>query len=179
MLGLVSCWWDVAPERERRALLRSALVPRLASAAAAWDPTADTLPLHHWVLPWHVYAGMSLSRMPENMKENLTLHLILFVSTQCQVSFTGYQVQFQRQILMIYLFPGDLLEESVYPGLRARLGQALQGWHPMDGSALCLLRPWAQAWAPALPSLTALHILPKLESAMRAIPVEPDANPIG
>jgi hypothetical protein len=56
---------------------------------------------------------------------------------------------------------------------------ALVAWHPADGSALALLRPWLQAWSLALPALTKAHILPRLENCMRTMPVEPDSNPNG
>lgn len=32
--------------------------------------------------------------------------------------------------------------ESLYPTIRFRLANALQAWHPSDGSALSLLEPW-------------------------------------
>jgi len=82
-------------------------------------------------------------------------------------------------ILPWHQYAGDLLEEFVYPELRSRLVNALSAWHPADGSALALLRPWSQAWSLALPSLTRAHILPRLETCMRTITVEPDCNAAG
>ncbi|XP_059051690.1 septin-interacting protein 1 [Achroia grisella] len=38
------------------------VVPPLLAAVRAWDPTGDTQPLHHWVLPWHDLAGDALAR---------------------------------------------------------------------------------------------------------------------
>lgn len=72
-----------------------------------------------------------------------------------------------------------MLEDLVYSEVRFRLISALALWHPADGSALAMLRPWSSAWSLALPSLINTNILPKLENCMRSIPVEPEANPSG
>lgn len=57
MKSVIDAWIPIAPQQEIRTILRSAIVPRLSTAAMRWDPTVDTLPLHYWILPWHQYAG--------------------------------------------------------------------------------------------------------------------------
>ncbi|CAH0596430.1 unnamed protein product [Chrysodeixis includens] len=61
MVRVMEAWAACAPEWVLRAVATRALLPRLLAAVRAWDPTGDTQPLHHWVLPWHGLAGPALS----------------------------------------------------------------------------------------------------------------------
>ncbi|XP_072933204.1 septin-interacting protein 1 [Epargyreus clarus] len=61
MTAVFTAWRGAAPAWLLGAAAARALAPRLLAAARAWDPTADTQPLHHWVLPWHALAGNALN----------------------------------------------------------------------------------------------------------------------
>ena len=93
-LSLVEAWAPALPGPPDVAALHSTvLLPRLASALAAWDPTTDPVPVHAWLHPWLPVLGEASMR-------------------------------------------------PLWPPLRHKLGAALGDWHPSDGSAAALLRPW-------------------------------------
>ena len=55
----------------------------------------------------------------------------------------------------------------VYPTIRNKLGQALKQWHPSDGSAKQVLRPWRDIFTKEnMLKFTLKNILPKLEQTM-------------
>jgi len=98
-LALVEAWAPALPSSADRAALHSAVIlPRLAAAVAAWDPTTDPVPVHAWLHPWLPMLGAEAMA-------------------------------------------------GLWPPLRHRLGSALSDWHPSDGSAAALLRPWRTVFA--------------------------------
>lgn len=57
MKAVLDVWMPVVPENEARAILKTAIIPKLGAAVTRWNPTEDTVPIHCWILPWHEYAG--------------------------------------------------------------------------------------------------------------------------
>ncbi|XP_049878892.1 septin-interacting protein 1 [Pectinophora gossypiella] len=61
MLQVFSSWAEACPRWLARSAAARGVAPRLLAAVRGWDPTGDTQPLHHWVLPWHTLAGEALA----------------------------------------------------------------------------------------------------------------------
>ncbi|CAH0731412.1 unnamed protein product, partial [Brenthis ino] len=61
MLELIQAWSAACPGWVVRACVARHVLPALLAALRAWDPTRDTLPVHHWVLPWHDLAAEELN----------------------------------------------------------------------------------------------------------------------
>ncbi|XP_017783824.1 PREDICTED: septin-interacting protein 1 isoform X2 [Nicrophorus vespilloides] len=66
------------------------------------------------------------------------------------------------------------LEVHIYPIIQEKLGTALASWHPSDGSAKFILRPW-QRVLPEGSFVTFLvkHIVPKLQLCMQSLAINP------
>ncbi|XP_061726162.1 septin-interacting protein 1 [Cydia pomonella] len=61
MLASLTEWSQACPPWLSASVAANVVAPRLLEAVRGWDPTHDTQPLHHWVLPWHPLAGSALA----------------------------------------------------------------------------------------------------------------------
>ncbi|XP_050294464.1 septin-interacting protein 1 [Anthonomus grandis grandis] len=68
----------------------------------------------------------------------------------------------------------DRLQEKVYPVIQEKLGTALSGWHPSDGSAKLMLLPWQRALSQGtFMAFLCKHIVPKLQECMQSMVINP------
>ena len=66
---------------------------------------------------------------------------------------------------------------GAHTGIRHKLVNALEAWHPSDASAALLLGPWRRVFAPAdWEALTQRSIVPKLAQALAQLVVNPAAQ---
>ncbi|KAG5282785.1 hypothetical protein AALO_G00059910 [Alosa alosa] len=64
--------------------------------------------------------------------------------------------------------------EPLYPPIRSKLANALQRWHPSDGSARLILQPWKDVFTPgAWEAFMVKNIVPKLELCLSELVVNP------
>ncbi|VDP22748.1 unnamed protein product [Soboliphyme baturini] len=68
---------------------------------------------------------------------------------------------------------GDRLQ-PLYSPIRLKLGRALSHWHPSDGSAKMILRPWKDVFsASSFDTFVTQHIVPKLERCLSTFVINP------
>nr|ABC69929.1 STIP [Pimephales promelas] len=64
--------------------------------------------------------------------------------------------------------------EPLYPPIRSKLANALQRWHPSDGSARLILQPWRDVFTPgAWEAFMVKNIVPKLALCLGELVVNP------
>ncbi|XP_020328610.1 tuftelin-interacting protein 11 [Oncorhynchus kisutch] len=64
--------------------------------------------------------------------------------------------------------------EPLYPPIRSKLANALQRWHPSDGSARLILQPWRDVFTPgAWEAFMVKNIIPKLALCLGELVINP------
>ncbi|XP_056130616.1 tuftelin-interacting protein 11 [Lampris incognitus] len=64
--------------------------------------------------------------------------------------------------------------EPLYPPIRSKLANALQRWHPSDGSARLILQPWKDVFSPgAWEAFMVKNIIPKLALCLGELVINP------
>uniref|UniRef100_A0A8C7PQF1 GCF C-terminal domain-containing protein n=1 Tax=Oncorhynchus mykiss TaxID=8022 RepID=A0A8C7PQF1_ONCMY len=64
--------------------------------------------------------------------------------------------------------------EPLYPSIRSKLANALQRWHPSDGSARLILQPWRDVFTPgAWEAFMVKNIIPKLALCLGDLLINP------
>ncbi|XP_029915846.1 tuftelin-interacting protein 11 [Myripristis murdjan] len=64
--------------------------------------------------------------------------------------------------------------EPLYPPIRSKLANALQRWHPSDGSARLILQPWKDVFTPgAWEAFMVKNIIPKLALCLGELVINP------
>ncbi|CAB1322050.1 unnamed protein product [Coregonus sp. 'balchen'] len=64
--------------------------------------------------------------------------------------------------------------EPLYPPIRSKLANALQRWHPSDGSARLILQPWRDVFTPgAWEAFMVKNIIPKLALCLGELLINP------
>ncbi|XP_023948101.2 septin-interacting protein 1 [Bicyclus anynana] len=159
-------WRDALDAPAYDALLWAQLVPRLAAAAAEWNPREPERMLAA-VEAWRAAAPAWLLRA----------FVARHVAPRVLAGVRAWDPTRDPQPLHAWVLPwhalaGEALARDAYPLIRARLAAALAAWHPADRSARPLLAAWREAWGPALAPLLERHVLPKLEQCVAAAPVE-------
>ncbi len=54
-------WRPLLPRGAAAALLHGLILPRLAAAVEAWEPTREPTPIHAWLHPWLPYLSTELT----------------------------------------------------------------------------------------------------------------------
>ena len=66
------------------------------------------------------------------------------------------------------------MDTQIYPIIRRKLASALGAWHPSDGSARLMLKPWAQVFTRNdMDAFLVKNILPKLQLCLNQIIINP------
>jgi len=149
-------------------LVSEVVLPPLRSAVTSqWQPR-DPEPLLSWLEAWEgLLPGAALSHV-----------LDMLVMPKLRQAVQEWEPRMETVPVHAWLHPwlpylGVQLEE-VYPGIRHKLSIALQMWHPSDGSALALLRPWHKVFSPGdWDNLLLKCILPKLAFALQQLVIDP------
>lgn len=112
-----------------------------------------------------------VSGITDNIREQLLL-------PRLQAAVDGWDPLTERVPLHTWLQPwvpilGSLMD-PLYPTVRYKLSSCLQAWHPSDGSARQMLKPWASVFARKdMTVLLSRSILPKLAMVLRELAVDP------
>lgn len=163
------------PMAPYHAVLWESWMPTVRQAITSWNPK-DPDPLISFLGIWN-------QLLPRWMQINIFQHILL-PKLQSAVELwdpTTDQIPIDSWIIPWLPILDDQLA-IVYPTIRNKLANALKAWHPSDGSAKQVLRPWKDIWKPEdMLKFTLKNILPKLEQcmAMELIinPVQQDLNP--
>ena len=150
----IESWEPILPSSVILYVMQHLVLPKLQSAAQAWDPLHDPIAPHTWLHPWlvRIYAVLVL-----NMQVNM---LQMF-------SVLNYH--------LLYLQPylGNHMNE-LWPIVRFKFSSALTQWHPSDSSALELLRPWRKVFKYTdWEQLCSKSIEPKLCKVLDSLKVNP------
>jgi hypothetical protein len=60
LLAWFDAWSPLLPRGACQTLLQGLVMPRIAAAVEAWDPTRETQPIHAWLHPWLPYLAPEL-----------------------------------------------------------------------------------------------------------------------
>lgn len=75
---------------------------------------------------------------------------------------------------------GDKMEETIFPTIREKLGNALLAWMPQDRSARAMLTPWKGAFDDAeMITFLMQHIIPKLQIVLNEFIINPLQQDLG
>lgn len=61
LLAWFDAWSPLLPRGACQTLLQGLVMPRIAAAVEAWDPTRETQPIHAWLHPWLPYLAPELA----------------------------------------------------------------------------------------------------------------------
>lgn len=61
LLAWFDAWSPLLPRGACQTLLQGLVMPRIAAAVEAWDPTRETQPIHAWLHPWLPYLSPELA----------------------------------------------------------------------------------------------------------------------
>lgn len=61
LLAWFDAWSPLLPRGACQTLLHSLVMPRIAAAVEAWDPTRETQPIHAWLHPWLPYLAPEMA----------------------------------------------------------------------------------------------------------------------
>lgn len=61
LLAWIDAWAPLLPRGAVRQLLSSLVMPRIAAAVEAWDPTREMQPIHAWLHPWLPHLATELA----------------------------------------------------------------------------------------------------------------------
>ncbi len=149
------------PDDPYLALVSELVLPPLRSACTTWEPR-EPEPLLSFLAAWE----------PLLPRAALDHVLEMLVMPRLRLAAEAWEPRQETVPVHAWLHPwlphlGSQLEE-LYPGIRHKLLVALQAWHPSDGSALALVRPWHLVFSAADGDVMMLKsIVPKLAFALQ------------
>eukprot|EP00803_Ostreobium_quekettii_P005141 evm.model.scf_54.2 EVM.evm.TU.scf_54.2 scf_54:5179-15799(+) len=153
------------------ALITEVILPSLRSTVTnRWEPR-DPEPMVRLVEAWEaVWPRVVLAHVLEGL-----------VMPKLRATVAGWEPREERIAIHVWLHPwlvylGEEMAE-LYPTIMSKLANALQSWHPSDGSALALLGPWKSVFdSKGWEGLLVRCILPKLVSALQELVINPLAQ---
>ncbi|CAD6198615.1 unnamed protein product [Caenorhabditis auriculariae] len=153
-------------------LLWEGWLPSLRRAALDWDPRDQMEDMLNLIETW-------IPVLPAWIKENILEQVIVprigervneWDPTKDTVPIHSWLVPWLHVL-------GDRIQ-GVMPPIRQKLSKALKLWDPKDRSAIAILRPWKEVWAPGtLTAFLANNIVPKLARALEDMELDPRINP--
>ncbi|XP_028025473.1 septin-interacting protein 1 isoform X1 [Bombyx mandarina] len=159
-------WKQVLTEEAFNSLLWQHYVPHISNAVESWNPRTPE-PMVQALTSWRAVCPAWL------LSSCASRYVVSRVLAAVRVWDPTRDTQPVHQwVLPWHELAGESLSQAVYPLIRSRLSSALSAWHPADGSARGVLRPWKEAWGGALVALLHRHVLPKLEHCLMHAPLD-------
>jgi len=152
-------------------LLAEIVMPQLRTAVTnQWQPR-DPEPLLRWLEMWEPV-------LPAPTRDYILQHLVM---PALQRAVDAWEPRLETIAIHTWLHPwlawlGTQLR-PLYQPIRFKLSKALEAWHPSDGSALTLLRPWHRVFDDAeWEAMMNRCIVPKLAFALDQLVINPAAQ---
>lgn len=155
-------------------LILASIVPHFRSATGLWDP-CNHQPMAALLDAWS-------SLLPVWTLDNILEQIVLPRIVQCV---EAWDPMTDTVPVHIWILPwtgllGAKMEEAVYRKIRTKLAVALIAWQPVDRSARAMIEPWSGVFPDVeMQMFLSNHILPKLQTALHALVINPLQQNLG
>lgn len=150
------------------ALIWSGVIPSIRSATSTWNPRIHQ-PMAALLDAW---APLFPSHILDNVLEQLILPRIAICVDQWD-PLTDI-IPIHMWILPWSGLLRDKMDESIYPTIRDKLGNALLSWMPSDRSARAMILPWNKVFADGdMQAFLLRYIIPKLQLSLAELIINP------
>lgn len=156
------------------ALIWAGVMPSFRSTVTNWKPK-EHQPMAALLDCW---APLLPSWILDSVLEQLILPRL--TDAVCNWDPLTDVVPIHAWILPWNIILGNKMEQSIYPMIRDKLGNALQNWLPQDRSARAMLTPWKGAFdSKAMEVFLGQHIVPKLQVVLDELIINPLHQDLG
>ncbi|CAI4233374.1 unnamed protein product [Auanema sp. JU1783] len=188
-IDLMKEWKDILVENEDKGILASNIqsfdqisafdrllwegwMPYIRTAAQRWEPRVQVEVMLKIIEVW-------LPLLPNWMKDNLLEQIIIPRIDKAVNEWDPTQddIPVHSWIIPWLGVLGDRLKQTIC-SVRQKLGEILQKrWTPLDQSAISILMPWVDVWAPnTLAAFMARYVVPKLDDCLKTMNLDPREN---
>lgn len=156
------------------ALVWSGVMPFMRSAVASWNPRNPE--------PMAVLLDAWASLLPSWTLDNVLEQLVLPRIINCVEDWDPLT---DTIAVHIWILPwtrllGQKMQDTVYPKIRDKLGNALCAWQPHDRSARATITPWHGVFADGdMQCFLMKHVIPKLQITLTALIINPLQQDLG